>query len=405
MFSNLKTTKIIVLIGLLSVIIFKINFSDLLLKETYTDKPSYYSGEKVNIYYSSQRVFPFNINIPVVDINNKEVFSIELPYQQENTNDDILSLGLQYTIAHTFIIPENITSGIYFINGKHPLIVKQQPKSEITVVYPFMNNLIYQPYQHKGIFDVKAASASFLRTVYEDDYTNGLKKLFNKINANYTTDIDLEDKEHYKSQKLIIIYGKSTYYTPKMKQNMDAFVENGGNLLIMSSYYQNNICWYDSSNSKITLIHPESDAILSWQAYNLQHNDSSSLTPLSYVNGGFSGNKNNLKINNSKHPVLEDVKNLSIASYLNMSLPTMWDGEKPIIDTAKSNVFNAEILAYGKAFYNNNKGIRGIFIFQPTKTSGKIISLVSEDWCLKKNYGENKEIQLITKNAIDYLSK
>ena len=88
-----------------------------------------------------------------------------------------------------------------------------------------------------------------------------------------------------------------------------------------------------------------------------------------------------------------------------MSLPTIWDNKKPIIDTLKMKVHHAEILAYNKASYNNNKGVRGIFIFQPTKTSGKIMSLVSEDWCLEKNYAKNKDIQLITKNAIKYLSE
>lgn len=408
MFSNLKATKIIVLIGLLLVIFFKINFSDLLLTECYTNQPAYYAGDEVTLYYSSQRVFSFNVNIPIIDANKKEVFSIHLSYHKEDIyENNVLSDGLQLTHKQTFTIPENIKSGIYFINGKHPLIIKNKtPQSNISVVYPFMNNLIYQPYQYQTVFDVKAATTSFLRTVYEDDYTKGLKKLFTEIDANYITDIDLEDDSLLKNQQLLIIYGKATYYTPKMKQNIDDFVENGGNLLIMSSYYQNNICWYDSSNSKVTLIHPESDAIQSWQGYLSQQNDSiTTLTPLNYAYGGFSGNKNNLKINNSKHPVLAGVKNLSIASYLNMSLPSIWDNKKPIIDTSKMKVHHAEILAYNKASYNNNKGVRGIFIFQPTKTSGKIMSLVSEDWCLEKNYAKNKDIQLITKNAIKYLSE
>jgi len=125
MFSNLKATKIIVLIGLLLVIIFKINFSDLLLNECYTNQPSYHSGDEVTLYYSSQRVFPFNINIPIIDINNKEVFSINIPFGQETTNEnEVLTEGFQYTTNRTFIIPENIKSGIYFINGKHTLTWK-----------------------------------------------------------------------------------------------------------------------------------------------------------------------------------------------------------------------------------------------------------------------------------------
>ena len=407
MFKELKIIKIIVFVGLLLVIIFKINFSDLLLKEAYTDKPSYYSGEKITIYYSSQRVFPFNINIPIVDVNNKEVFSVELPYQQENTNvDEILTEGLQYTIAHTFTIPKNVTSGIYFINGKHPLIIKQQPTNKITVVYPFMNNLIYQSYQHQTVFDIKAKETSLLRTVYIDGCTKGLKKMFTEIDANFITDIDLEDNSNLSQQQLIIIYGKATYFTPKMKQNLDAYIENGGNLLIMSSYYQNNICWYNSSTSKVTLIHPESEAIQSWQSYLTLHNDSTTkLTSLNYAYGGFSSNKNHLTINNSKHPVLANVKNLAITSYLNISLPTIWEGKKPTIDTSKTTIYHAEILAYEKTSYNKNNGVRGIFVFQPTKTSGKIISLISEDWCLEKNYEKNKDIQLITKNAINFLMK
>lgn len=406
MFSNLKATKIIVLIGLLLVIIFKINFSDLLLNECYTNQPSYHSGDEVTLYYSSQRVFPFNINIPIIDINKKEVFSINLSYHREDiTENNVLSDGLQLSHKHTFTLPKDMMSGIYFINGKHPLIIKNKTSSsKISVVYPFMNNLIYQPYQYQTVFDAKTASTSFLRTVYEDNYTKGLKKLFTEIDANYITDIDLEDNSLLKNQQLLIIYGKATYFTPKMKQNIDDFVENGGNLLIMSSYYQNNICWYNSSTAKVTLIHPKSETIQSWQGYLNQQNDSiTTVSPLNYAYGGFSDKSDSLIIIQAKHPVLKGVAKINVATYLNMSLPTNWENGKPIIDTSKMKVYHAEILAYNKASYNNIDGIRGVFIFQPTKTSGKIISLVSEDWCLEKNYSKNKDIQLITKNAIDFL--
>lgn len=408
MFSNLKATKIIVLIGLLLVIIFKINFSDLLLTECYTNQPSYHSGDEATLYYSSQRVFPFNVNIPIIDTNKEEVFSIHLPYYKEAIAENkVLLDGLQLTHKQTFTIPENIKPGIYFINGKHPLIIKNKtPQSNICVVYPFMNNLIYQPYQHQTVFDIKAATTSFLRTVYEDDYTKGLKKLFTEIDANYITDIDLEDNTNFSNQQLLIIYGKATYFTPKMKQNIDDFVENGGNLLIMSSYYQNNICWYNSSTAKVTLIHPKSDAIQSWQGYLKQQNDSiTTVSPLNYAYGGFTDKSDSLIILQATHPVLKGVAKINVSTYLNMSLPSIWDNKKPIIDTLKMKVHHAEILAYNKASYNNNKGVRGIFIFQPTKTSGKIMSLVSEDWCLEKNYAKNKDIQLITKNAIKYLSE
>lgn len=408
MFSNLKATKIIVLIGLLLVIIFKINFSDLLLTECYTNQPSYHSGDEVTLYYSSQRVFPFKVNIPIIDANKEEVFSINLSYHKEDVDENnVLSDGLQLAHKQIFTIPEHIKSGIYFINGKHPLIIKNKThQSNISVVYPFMNNFIYQPYQYQTVFDKKTKETCFLRTVYEDDYTKGLKKLFTEIDANYITDIDLEDNSLLKNQQLLIIYGKATYFTPKMKQNIDDFVENGGNLLIMSSYYQNNICWYDSSNSEVTLIHPESDAIQSWQGYLSQQNDSNTtLTPLNYAYGGFSDKSDSLIILQANHPVLKGVAKINVATYLNMSLPTIWDGKKSIIDTLKMKVHHAEILAYSKASYNNNKGVRGVFIFQPTKTSGKIMSLVSEDWCLEKNYSKNKDIQLITKNAIKYLSE
>src|SRR5690606_27071124 len=102
--------------------------------------------------------------------------------------------------------------------------------------------------------------------------------------------------------------------------------------------------------------------------------------------GGFSDKSDSLIINNTSHPILKGVANINVVTYLNMSLPTIWDNKKPIIDTLKMKVHHAEILAYNKASYNNSKGVRGIFIFQPNKTSGKIISLVSEDWCLEKNY-------------------
>jgi len=382
------------------------DFPDLAIKELYTDKLSYNPGDTVKIYCSSDGELPFNLDINITDILGVVKTSINLPIKtQETSSQNILKNGLGYKNYTKFAIPLNFKSGIYLINSKYPLVIKDR-NAEITVVYPYMNNILYTSINNKNVFSENIATANFNRTSYLDIYTKGMANLFSYLDTthkvNYITDIDIEQHKNFSHSDLLLIYGKSTFWTPKMTSSIAQFQKKGGNMLNITSHFANNICWKNKENeiqlfdsSKTTTGWHTYDTIMPLHMAGTEHNK-----------GGYSPNKSYL-ITNQNHPIFNHINqtNIKIDADLFSSPPVYWNKKNPLIDFYKLKFYSGEILAYSDATYKNQTKIKGIFILNPTASSGTIISLGTADWCLKRNIGENKQLQQITKNAVDYLLK
>jgi len=190
-----------------------------------------------------------------------------------------------------------------------------------------------------------------------------------------------------------------------MKNSLENFIKTGRNVLLITSYTMNNICWYDSKQQKITMYDSNSTRMKSWQNYDTIHYKNS--IGVSYTNGGYSV-ENYYKIVDSKHPILNGIADdkIKFNADLYNSPPVKWYDDLPEIDLEALGFYKGEIIAYHHAAYHKgDKGIKGIFMLQPDSTSGKIVCLGTEDWCIKENYQDKKELQIITKNAIEFLLK
>lgn len=406
MFKELKVIKLLILVSLLTGIIFKIDFADIAIQELYTDKQSYFPGDTVKIYSSSHSSLPIELNVEIFSIYGEIVSNVSLPIKKNKGNSvNILEDGLKLKNYIHFIIPKSFKSGIYLINNKHPFIIKSTRKSDITVVYPFINNIINQKVDIENAFSTNAPKTSLLRSSFVDNYSKGMAKLFKAIDSlysvNYITDIDIENNKSIKNSKLILIYGKSSFWTPEMVNSFSEYQSNGGNLLNITTYLANNICW-NNNNQELDL-HDSTQSFSTWSTYD-------TLMPISIAGvehnrGGYSKNKF-YNILNRKHPVFKGIKDsiIAIDATLFSATPIYWYKDLPYLDFYKSQFHSGHILAYSDAHFKHKKRlIKGIFILKPTKTSGTIISLGTEEWCLNKNIGEKKQLQKITKNAIDFL--
>jgi hypothetical protein len=407
MFKELKLIKLLVFTGLLFAIISKMDFNDFLVSELYTDKTSYYPGETVRIYASTNFLTTYSTEIEITDFNKEIVsnFSAKIK-NQPLSSKNMLSEGLAFKDYVEYKIPDNFQSGIYSINGKFPLVVKLKTKPTITIVYPYANNVLYHGMNLKTVFSENLKVASLLRTTPIDKYTEGLGSFFEGLKANYKTnfisDVDLENKI---DGNLVIIYGKSTCWSPKMKSSLESYLKKGGNVLLITSYTLNNICWYDSKQQEIKMFDSTSNAMKSWQNYDTINYKN--IIGFSYLNGGYSAT-DNYQVANKKHPILAGIERDEIKFNANLfnSPPIIWDDNLPRIDLNSLGFYAGEIIAYNTASHNNgDKDIKGIFVLQPNSSSGKIVSLGTEDWCLEDNIGKNKQLQVITKNAVDYLLK
>ncbi|PJA07928.1 MAG: hypothetical protein COX70_05160 [Flavobacteriales bacterium CG_4_10_14_0_2_um_filter_32_8] len=405
MFKELKVIKLIVFAGLLFVILSKIDFSDNIIKELYTDKHSYYADDTIKVYSSTPFNFSFSRNISINDISGKKVSSTNIDLNNQNVDSNPLEDGLGFEKFINYQFSNNIKSGIYLIEDKYPIIIKSKHIVEITVVYPYANNNLYQAYNDLSVFSLNSKKSSLNRTAPIDVYSEGLIPFFNFLNStykvNFITDLDLEDINNFKNSKVLILYGKSTCWTPKMKDSFNTYVAQKGNVLLMSSYTLNNVCWYNKKDNQIIMYDDSSNAMKSW------NNPPEKSIGVSYVNGGYSTDSS-YQLVNSGHPILKGVANefINIKANLYCSPPIKWYDDLPRIDIDSLGFYKGDIIAYGKATYlEDSKGIKGIFVLQPDSTSGKIVSLGTEDWCLKENIGENENLQKITKNSIEYLLK
>lgn len=408
MFKELKVIKLIVFVGLLVAIISKIDSSDSIISDFYTNGFSYYPDENIKLFTSANSFFSLSRSISITDVSGKEISSIDIELRQQSANSNPLEKGLGYNNYIDYKFPLDIKSGIYLVENRYPIIVKSKQHAEITIIYPFANNILYRSYNGESVFRLKPKNASLRRTAPIDDYSSGLRPLFSFLDStyfvNYITDLDLEDIDNYKESKVLILYGKLTCWTPKMKETLKTYISNGGNVLLMSSYTINNVCWYDQDNSRLILYSDSSKAMQNWMTYNGEAPEKT--IGVSYPNGGYSNDSNYYLVNDG-HPILKGViaKSLKIKADLYSSPPIKWYDDLPRVDLDSLGFYKGDIIAYGEASRKGKKGIKGIFMLQPDSTSGKIVSLGTEDWCVKENYQENESIQRITKNAVKYLLK
>ncbi len=404
MFKELKIIKLIVLVGLLAAILLKMDVLDLSIDQFCVDKTSYVAGDEVLIYATTKAPISSSKTVTIKAISGNEVGNVDLNLERDiKLPINVLKDGIEKHSMSHFQLPLTLKPGIYTIADRYPIVVKGNSTVDITVVYPLMNNLLYQKVKEASVFSEKIASTSFSRTNYIDEYTLGLGSFFNELenvySVNYTTDCDLENND-FQNSKLLIIYGKSSFWTPTMRSNLQAYIAKGGNVLLMSSYALNNVCWYSKDKNEVFLYDElKSDAIESWLGYDNAPPRDIFGTSLHF--GGKSDSVDYL-IKEKKHTIFNGVEGVRLNATLYNSPPVTWNGNEPIIDSTLNKYYIKNILAYNQSITPSGiKGIKAIFEFQSDSTSGKIINLGAEDWCLEQK--NDPSLQQITKNAIGYL--
>lgn len=404
MFKELKLIKLIVIAGLLAAILFKIDFLRLSIFQLYTDKLSYSQNDSVKIFASSKAKYPIFNKTKLFSLEGDEIIDIDLNLSySDNKKEQVLLDGDDIEMSAEIQLKKSkLSPGIYLIGKDYPLLITSEQASDLTVVYPFMNNLIYQKVEEQSVFSLNLHKTSANRSVKIDEFTLGLKSLFtsfpNDITINYINDIDIEDYSKINKTKILMIYGKSNFWTLKMKENLTQFINNGGNVIFISSYLINNICWYNDKENSVLLYDKErSEKIESWHGFN--GDAPRYFVGSSYLYGGKSTKKEYI-LNHPKHSIFKGISNLSLSSELYSSPPIIWSNEKPVIDTSIVKFYSTQILAYNQSIMmNGEKGIKAITEFQTDSTSGIIINFGAEDWCINLDSNRNKLIL----NSISYL--
>jgi len=418
----------------------------------YFDKRSYNQNDSAFFFYSDCEatelydtlidsvVIPtYKLKYFISDINRNIIDSIYLlPKCKYNTNDKPWENGFGYDSVQ-IKIPE-LPSGIYLINNKIPFIIKNNKEVDIAVLYPTNTINAYNSSGGKNLYrsslpkdslDQVSNSArivSFLRPleIPIQQYAEEFFKWANnqEYQMDYMADEDLEDYSNLQNKKLLIITGHNEYWTRNARKNVDKFVENGGNLLILSG----NVMWWQVrlNKEKSNLIcykeielDPFDEIIyktVNWNEPYLEYSIINSIgADFSYGGyGNFEKDKgwDGYKVLRPNSPIFkntnlafEDVFSLLTSEYDGVPLKNNSDKNIPIIDNDLLNFYKIELLAYDYG-YRLKKHTTGTFIvFKKTANSGTVINTASTNWCSNTGIGgkDSVIVRKITKNMIDLL--
>ncbi len=176
----------------------------------FTDKISYDSNDEIRVI--SENPTPITIK----NVSNQIAFS-----------------GFSKDVV------ENLSGGLYIINDKFPLVVKSDVVKPLTIVFPYVNNLLLTNIGNGSLIELPQDSLSLNTPSYVDELDRNLFSLVEDMNLSYNviSDFDLENDSIWTKSNCVIIYGKSKFYTEKMSVKLLDYMNDGGNVLMLTSSF------------------------------------------------------------------------------------------------------------------------------------------------------------------------
>lgn len=286
MFKELKVLKLLVFFCVFFLLFFGKNVNNQQQLLFFCSEYSYSSQEPISISFLAENKGLSSGAFHIEDLhgNTPVDLLIEDVMHSDNFGESVLADG--YTSEKSEFIFD-LKPGFYSVNEIHPLVVKNSSESsQITVVIPLMNILMYQYIKGDKAVYGKNAIISTLQNITMDENLKDARTHFkiweDKYSVNYISDYDLEYFEEEPQPQLLIFAGNVPFWTQKMKTQYELFIENGGNTLLMTSYFQDNYAEFKSQKHQVIVRKPnQNDGYSSW---NKEPNEISSI--ISYAYGG-----------------------------------------------------------------------------------------------------------------------
>jgi hypothetical protein len=401
-YNKLSIIKIIIVGFAFLAILPELQESASRIEKGYTHLPSYFAGDTVVLHFKHQKS-PNKGRVALHDIQGKIVGYVESKITSQALNTfSPWEKDYGYEPSAIYQIPENLSSGVYRWDGKVPMVVKNKNKNnDILVIVPVASLSSFNAEGGKSFKkedssdSLIASKLSLLRPLTLDKYSNGLlpflKEYDTIFNISYISDTDLDEKDTFKNVKTIVIYGYAQFWTPTAISNLKSFIDQGGNVISLSSTVMNNKIWYDRGNKQICIqecnaSNNELKKLKSWDDSKCFQCD---IIGGNYRNGGVShiGWKG-FKIIDPGNPLLEGTglkygDTLFLPEGLYSGIPD-FQLNKDMLPKYKhlDKKFNRfEIIGFEKVFYDNKNGF-GIFsISKSSASSGIVINFGTREWC------------------------
>ena len=399
----------------------------------YTDKMSYFPGDKVEVFLQSDN--SFECDLGVYDVQGNLIFKggISL-FPQAVSSDEPWRKGFNFMGNGKITLPSTLSSGVYFIENKIPFVVKSTGVSDVTVIYPFNTINAYTNSGGKSLYGFNSSNSvaspvvSFHRpmnnTVEESDCTECLKWFpsLSNVKVSYITDLDLDDDySSIEQSKVIVVMGHSEYWSLAARENFDRRVQEGGHAVILSG----NTMWWQVRYAgtrdalicyKDGLLDPEPVPTLKtilWADPTLQYSILSSIgADFNHGGYGLQPDKgwNGFKISNPASPLLEgtslqrgDVLDLPSDECDGAAIAS-WDPDGfPVLDNSQLQFAKLELIGFDRGARAGNDTTPTFIVMQKTNTSGIVVNVGSLSWCSSSGMGNatsGDRVKMITQNAI-----
>jgi hypothetical protein len=362
----------------------------------------------------------------IYDVHNKIVDSLilDLKVQTPNSDKKLYEHGYNYINKFSFNT-KNLKSGIYLFGNVVPFLVKEtQIKNSITVVFPYANFMALSNEGGKS-FDsgnssdgLAAEVLSLKRGLWLSNnpffFINWIDSVYHGKSVNYISDLDLEDQANIQQSNVLVLFGYSSFWSSKQRENFDSFIDGGKNVLAICSNLMNNKFRYNPENNTLAfklwknedlVIEPEK-ALGLWSQIKPNISSIGCSYELGYERNVYKKSLGGFKIIQMSHPIFNFISDsliiLNNENTNSIAVDNIDFKRFPIALKDDSNFISKEILAYDHSIQNGKQTVTGIFLIKRSEKSGKLLIIGNEKWCWKNSLS-NSVIQRITKNSMDYL--
>jgi hypothetical protein len=234
--------------------------------EGYTDQLSYAPGDEVRLHVSSARPVALGVT------RAGKAFTPIRPSRGFSPGEhaipkDASSHGCRWPVGHTFTLPADTPSGCYTVtfsslgDDDRPVgtstaffvVRPKEPGKNAKILLQLSTNTYnaytnwggYSLYAYNGRHKVQGRRVSFDRPL-SSQFRNWEEPFIRWAEANgyaldYCVNSDLEFRpELLKHYKLVLSVGHDEYWSLPMREHLEKFIENGGNVAFFSG---NTCCW------------------------------------------------------------------------------------------------------------------------------------------------------------------
>jgi Methyltransferase domain len=324
--------------------------------------------------------------------------------------------GLRYPPRATFELDQSLPSGVYALDGKIPFVHRSARPASVAVLIPSHTATAFNDAGGRSLYDTSAASSSDVLSFHRPlalrvllERTWPFVKWFataspNPEDTTYLIDSDLEDPDAFDGVEVLIVIGRSEYWTRKMREHFDAYVDRGGRALLLCSelmYWQVRVDLARHQLYRYKEADPHPNPLLHttvWNHPSLQY-PIYPRTGCELVHGGFSADREGIgwggmRIICPNSPLLTGTT-LDTDDVVQLPDASVWDGA-PVdrgsngalqVDFADSQPWRYEVIGYNlvRPAVNELSAERPAtslwIVLRRTPESGAVIHCGTLGWC------------------------